>query len=359
MKLYNRYLSHKITHSFLVTLVTLLFLIWFARAIPFIAFAAEQGIAIADFLNLFVLILPWLLLVIIPISLFVAILIGYNQMLSHNEIVILKNASLNNSKLAKPVIALAVICCLICYSISFFFMPFSNKKLRTIKSSFKSTYANLTINPGMFETFNKMTIYAQGRTENQLTGILIYDNSNSEYSATITAQKGALKQSEQNSNALLLYIDQGTAERFNYKTRKTDILNFDSYVVNLSENNQSENTIKWKAKERYIGELLNPEESSSFLELKKYYIELHQRITYPLLSLILGLIAASEILAGKFSRRGNLFHSLKATILATIFVGLFMLSYNLADYSSQLAPVMYLNLIFFVLLSFYRLRNSK
>jgi lipopolysaccharide export system permease protein len=360
MKLYNLYLARKIISYFLVTLLTLILLIWFTKAIPFIRFITEKGIDIADFLNLLILVLPWLLLIIIPISLFAAVVISYNQMLSHNEIVILKNSGLDNLKLARPAIFTAFICCLICYFISFFLMPFANKKLRTARTNFGHNYANLVISPGIFESLNRLTIYVKNRDDNnKLSGILIYDGRHSEYSTTITAQSGVLNQGEQSEGSILLYLNKGTVEKSDRITHKTDILNFDSYVVNLSDNNQPIGNIPWKASERYIGELLNPDEKASARDLGNYYIELHQRITYPLLSLILVLIATATILSNKFSRYGNLAHSLKASLFAAIFIGLFMFGYNLIEYSSTLTPLVYLNLLIFVMLSFHSLKPKK
>lgn len=361
MKLYNIYLTRKITSYFLVTLITLILLIWFTKAITFIGFITEQGVSVSDFFNLFILILPWLFLIIIPVSLFLAVLIGYNQMLSHNEIIILKNAGLDNLKLARPAISVAIICCLICYLISFFVMPFANKKLRTVRSDLRNNYVNLVISHGIFESLNSLTIYVKNRdnTNNKLSGILIYDSRNAAYSTTVTAQSGVLNQGEQSDGSLLLYLNQGTVERFSYETQKTETLHFDSYVVNLSDNNQPIVNRRWKASERYIGELLSPDEKASAQDLQSYYAELHQRMTYPLLSLILTLIATATVLSNKFTRRGNLVHSLKASIFAAIFVGLFMFCYSLIENSNQLTPLIYLNLVFFVVVSFHHLKPKK
>ena len=357
MKLYNKYLIYKIISCFLVTFSTLILLIWFAKAISFIGYITEQGINFSDFINLFILILPWLSIIIIPVSLFVAILIVYNQMLSHNEIVILKNTGLNNLKLANPAIIVAVLCCLLSYFVSLFLMPYANKKLRVTKLDFRNNYVNLLINPGVFETFNGLTIYVKNRDiDNNLFGILIYDKRDLAYPIAITSTSGILKQNKQNNDSLLLYLDQGTIERFNKQNNKIDILNFDSYVINLSDNNQSNATIVWKANERYISELLNPEKDSSKYDLTNYRIELHQRIADPLLSLVLTLIAVVAVLKSKFSRYGNLAHTLKAIFFAVTFIVLFMSSYNLAEYSYYLTSVIYINILIFVLFSIYFLR---
>lgn len=339
----------------IITVLSLL--VWFSKAVSLIRFVTEKGVSVIDFLNLFTLILPWLLLIIIPISLFIAVLTAYNQMLSHNEITILRNSGLNKIDLAKPAIIVATICMIICFFISFFLMPYANKKLRTTKTNFENNYANLIISPGIFENLNSLTIYVKTRNSaNELSGILIHDNRSSYHSTIITAKSGMLRNE---NNAILLYLTDGTVQRSDYETRKSDILRFDSYVVNLKENNNLDVTRAWKASERYINELINPEQNASKVELAKYYVEIHQRITYPFLSIVLTMIACAFILSGKFQRHGNLIHNIKAVVSSAVFVSILMLSYDLIETSSNFVILLYGNILFFIISSFLILKSKK
>lgn len=356
MKLYNLYLTRKIIGYFVVIVTTLVLLIWFNKAMSFVEFITEKGVTLRDFLNLFLLILPWLLLMIIPVALFIAILTAYSQMNNHNEITTLKNAGLDKISLARPAINIALLFCVICYCISFFVMPYANKKLRSIKSNFRVNYASLIISPGIFENLNSLTIYVKDRDESgNLSGIFIYDNRNPEYANTITAESGTMHQDEN----ILLYLNRGNAQRFNYQTTKTDILNFDSYVFNLSDNNQQDPSFKWKAQEMYIDELLHPPADSSEKELQTYRVELHQRITYPLFSITLALIATASILSGKFSRYGNLRHNIVAFVFAAFFVVSIMSGYSVIERYKDLVPLVYVDLLIFILISWYFLKSKR
>jgi lipopolysaccharide export system permease protein len=335
----------------------LILLIWFSKAISLIRYITESGVSVIDFFNLFILILPQLLLVIAPVSLFIAVLVSYNQMISHNEIVILKNSGLDKLTLAKPAILIATLCCLACLLISFFLMPYANKKLRTIRNDFQTNYANLLISPGIFENLNSLTIYAKDRDEkNHLKGVLIYDNRNPEYATTITSESGNINQK---GSAILLYLTSGTAQRFSHQTRKSDILHFDSYVINLKDSNQGEVVVKWKANERYIDELLYPEENASKRDLREYRIEIHQRITYPLLSMVFSLIACAFVLSGKFKRHGNAIHNIKAVGAAIVFTGILIGGYGVVEKSPNLTPLLYLNILFFMIMSFLMLISRR
>lgn len=349
MKLYSHYIFRKTLAGFTAIIAILISLIWFSRAIPFLRYVTENGIELSKFLYLFILILPWLLLFIIPVSLFAAILLIYNRLIANNEITILKNSGLTNFEICRPIIFLGIISSLLCFSISLYLMPYANKQLRILRVDFKDNYSNLSFSPQTFETLKELTIYAKDRDEkNQLFGILLHDERSSQYSITITAKTGHIVTED---NTALLYMEDGTVQKFNYLSRKSEILNFDNYVFNLSDNQKGSTKFHWKAQERYLQELLYPESDSEDIELRRYRAELHQRFTYPLLPIIFSIIALTCILRGEFSRRGNSSNIILANLAASVFLGLIMASYGLIEYSPKFTPVLYLNFVIFFIVS--------
>ncbi len=341
MALYSRYLFNKVFLGFIAFITIFISLIWFSRAVSFVKYITENGVELSKFFYLFALILPWLLLFIIPVSLFAAILVIYNRLIANNEITILKNSGLNKFKICKPVILIAIIASLFCFTISFFFMPYANKQLRLSRQDFQNNYASLAFNPKTFETLKNLTIYTRNRDENnQLSGILLHDERSLKYSVTITAKQGNIKYED---NSVLLYMKDGTVQKFNYENNKSEILNFDNYVFNLTENKRIAKAKRWKAKERYLNELIHPNDDSEPDDLAKYRMELHQRFTYPLLPLAFSIIALTWILHGNFNRRGNLNNIIFAIATGTIFLGLVIVSYDLIEMSAKLIPFLYMN----------------
>ena len=153
--LYQRYFFQKTLISFLAIIAILISLIWFSRAISFVKYVTENGVELKQFFYLFILILPWMLLFIIPVSVFAAILLTFNRLLSSNEITILKNSGLTKMAICKPVLRLAAILSLICFVIAFFLMPYANKQLRLSRINIKDNYANLSFSPQTFETLKE------------------------------------------------------------------------------------------------------------------------------------------------------------------------------------------------------------
>ncbi len=354
--IYTRYISNKTLIGFAGIISILVSLIWFSRAITFVRYITENGIGIDKFLYLFVLILPWLLLFVIPVSLFIAILLIYSRLIANNEITILKNSGLTKIAICKPILPLMIFLSLICFTISFFFMPYANKELRLSRIDFKNNYSSLSFNPQTFETLNKLTIYAKNRDKNdKLFGILLHDERSPKHSITITAESGNIVTE---NSAAMLYMQSGTVQKFNYENHKSEILTFDDYVFNLTENQRVDDKLRWKSKERYLTELLNPDYDSEDFELEKYRTEIHQRFTYPLLPIIFSAIALACVLRGGFNRRGNISNIILAIFLAVIFLGAMMSAYDLIETNTKFTPLLYLNFILFFFISFKILNNE-
>lgn len=240
-------------------------------------------------------------------------------------------------------------------------MPFANKELRKSRVNIANNYTSLAFSPQTFETINNITIYAKERdAQNNLHGIILNDQREDGYSLTITAKKGNIAMEE---NSALLYMEDGTVQRFNIENKKSEILSFDNYVFNLTEAKQDELSTYWKAKERYIHELLYPKDEVDEANLNKFWVEVNERFTYPLLPIVFSLIALGCILKGDFNRRGSISNILLAIFINSGFFVLFISSFDLVEKSKKLTFIPYLVMIIFsivgfVLLTFNYRRNK-
>jgi lipopolysaccharide export system permease protein len=346
--IYQRYIFRNIALNFSAIISILIALIWFSRAIPFIKYVTENGVELSQFLYLFVLILPWLLLFIIPVSLLGSALTTYNRLIVGNEITILKNSGLTKFSIAKPAILLAIIASFFCFMIAFFAMPYANKELRISRNNIDDNYTSLSFNPQTFETLKELTIYAKNRDENnQLFGILIHDERQSQYSITITAKNGKIVIEDKSA---LLYMQEGTVQKFNYQNNKSEILNFDEYVFNLTEDKKINKSLHWKAKERYLSELFYPEDGIEKIDIGKFRVEIYQRFTYPLLPIVFVIISLGFILRGDFKRRGNSKNIILTILVSSLFLATTTAIYELIVSNPNFIILLFLN--FFVFIGF-------
>lgn len=352
---YSGYIFRKVFSSFLMVMALLISLIWFSRAISFVKYITDNGVSIEKFLLLFLLILPWLLIFIIPISLFCAIITVVNKMIVSNEISILKNSGLTKFQISKPVIFLAIIVTLLSYSISFYIMPYANKHLRIMKIDFVNNYTSLSFKPKTFETLNNLTIYARDRDDQgNLFGLILHDERSAKNSITVTATMGNIFSE---GSSALLNMKNGAVQRYNYETGGSEILSFDSYVFGLSKDRANIEGHSFKPREQYFSELFKSLNLSSN-NLDKIKIEIHKRIIYPFLSIILSLVGMSCMMRGSFRRGGNGANIILAIFIGLAFISSVIASYDLVEGSPNLAPILYFNLIFFTALSCYMLKEN-
>jgi len=314
-----------------------------------IKYVLENGVEFSKFLTLFLFILPWLLVYLIPISFFIITIFLYNKMIVSNEITVLKGNGLNNFQISSPVIFLGMILTLVTLLISCYLMPYSNKQLRLTKMNFENNYSNLSFNSKVFESIKGLTIYVNDKKFNNLYGVLISDQREDGNDITITAERAELDVKENN---LLLFLKNGTIQKYDNKQMKSQIINFDNYVFNLNENNLVErDEFKWKRKERYFHELfVDNNQDLKIDEIDSYKAELHQRIIYPLMSIVLAFIASAIMINSKLNRRSNI-----GTILKSFFIGLsFIIGvifiFKLMEKNISLLSLAYINI--FVYLTF-------
>ncbi len=332
--IYQSYLFRSSVLSWLAITFILIVLIWFSRAIPFMSFITENGIEILDFFYLFILILPWILIYLLPISFFIATLLSLNNLIQNNEITVLKNCGLSNLKIAQPTIFFGLILTLFVYFLSFYLMPFANKQLRISRYNIEQNYTNISFAPQNFENIDKITIYTKKRDDkNNLRGILINDQRHKDFSITLTAEFGNLIAK---NDTVFLKLKNGTLQRYNPNSQKSEILKFDEYIFNLSDKNHESFNFKWKPSERFINELLYPNENLSIKDLEKIDSELHKRINDPLIALVFSIIICSSILGIKISRKGNFFNSILTLIWCLIYITFLIFSYRLSEKSSSL-----------------------
>jgi lipopolysaccharide export system permease protein len=278
-------------------------------------------------------------------------------MIVDNEVTILKNCGLNKIQICRPTFKIAIFCSLFCYLISFYLMPYANKELRNAKRYLTSNYASLSFTPKTFENLNNLTIYIKDRdSDNNLVGILIHDKRPIKYSLTITAEKGYISAE---NNSALLYMENGTIQRFNHEQVKSEIINFDNYVFNLSDNSSIDDKKILKPRERTINELLSYNDYfDDGVEPEEIRAEIHQRLTYPLLSINLSMIGLAFILRGSFSRRGNTKNIVLAIICSASLVAITTMIYSFIVNAPQFIAALYMVMVLFFIANLRMLKKN-
>ncbi len=235
-------------------------------------------------------------------------------------------------------------------------MPYATSKMNKMKNIIRANYATISFTPKTFENLSDLTVYIKDRDQDDnLYGILIYDKRPEQYSLSITAAKGYISSEE---NSALLYLEKGTIQKFHHKEIKSEILNFDNYTFNLSDNSNEKKSNKIKPKELNFFQLIAIDAENAKIDKNELEAEIHKRLAYPLLPINLAIIALAFILRGNFNRRGNSKNIILAIFVSAIYVGIIFSINSLMKRSSDLYLALYLVIILFFMIHLKMLKKN-
>lgn len=298
---YNLYIAKHLLHATLLVAFSLTSIAWLAQALRFIDFIVNQGVSLTLFLHLMLLLLPSLLLLILPISLFIAVLFVYNRLMADSELVVLQAVGLSRWGLARPALIVAGGTLVLGALISAWLLPLSYGKFKETQAFLRNNYVSLFLQEGIFSNpVDGLTVFVRARADDgTLRGILVHDNRQTGAPVTMMAEEGRLMETPQGPRFLLV-----SGNRQEMRGGRLSLLHFDSYALDISVYTQSMDTRSREPQEQFLPELFG-EGDAAALEVARRRAEGHQRITWPLLSLMLPLVGLAFLLSGEFNRRGQ------------------------------------------------------
>lgn len=356
MKHYIAYIGKYLGGTALIVAFSLTSIVWLTQALRFIDFIVNRGVSAFTFLKLTALIIPSLLFVVLPLTLFIAVMFIYTRLMSDSELVVLQNAGLSRFQISKPVLLAGLAATLFAYFISFYALPTTYRQFKDMQSFLRDNYASLLLQEEVFNTpVEGMTVFVRERDQQTglLKGILVHDNRDTENPVTMMAQQGQLEQTRQGPRFLLY---QGNRQEM--RDGKLSFLKFDNYTIDLSFYTNKVSKRDRKPEELFIGELFT-EADHNAERRGELLAEAHQRIIWPLYNLALALFAAATLLTGQFNRRGNWQRITWASFAAVGIIGIGMSLQNVISGTPALIPLVYLNLFIFLGGSLWFLREGK
>lgn len=336
----NRYIFRQCFGVMIFVTAALSAAIWLAQSLRLIDLIVNRGLSIDVFLYLALLILPRFLNIVLPIGVFIAVLFTFSRLISESELVVMRSAGLSHLALAKPVLMLAALACLILTSLSAYFLPASNRAFKDLQFEIRSRFASSLIQEGTFTTISdKLTIYVRSRGEQgEVVGLLINDSRNPQRQVTIVAERGAFVDSPAGSRIVMV---NGNRQQFDAETRKLSLLTFDSYTLDLDTLHDAPGVRFREAQERFLDELFSPPADADSALRRSFLVEAHQRILVPISAFSFSLIPLACLLPGQLNRRGHVKRVLLAIASAFLFELLDIGINNVATRHADAIPLMY------------------
>lgn len=331
MQIFNTYILKNLAIATLFIAVVLTFIIFLTQSLKFLEIVLNAGSSGSTFWILTSLALPRFFEIILPLALLSATLFLYNKLTIDSELIAMRAIGHSSYALAKPAFILGIIITILLWGITMWVAPKSLAKMQLMRKEIKAEMSSSFFRESVFNTFgNGLTVYIkQKNSDGSLSGLMIHDSRDeSKPPSTVLAKYGMIVSGE---NGQQVIVFDGSRHEFSSKSGILQKLAFDRYTIDLP--NKTEVNDRWaEPDERTIFELLAPDlkDPRDVNNLKKFQIEIHRRITSPLLALAFPLIGLCMLLLGPVNRRGHTKKIAMAILVAVILQSLYLSIYNMA-----------------------------
>lgn len=341
MTVITRYIFGQAVSALLLVLVSLTTLVWIAVALRQLNLVTSEGQDTWTFLTITTLALPNFIALIAPIAQLLASVFVLNRLSGDSELIVMTAAGAPISRVARPLLMLAVIVAMVVSLFNHVAMPWSLRKLREAITEVRSNLITQVIQPGKFSTpEHRLTFHIRDRTpRGEIQGFMLHDEREDKQMTTYLAERAVIVRQGGGS---YMFMQNGHILRRS-GVEVPEIIKFDSYAIDLARFEKKTDKLELKPRERYFDELVNPDPND--IEFKTqpgfFRAEIHERFAsalYPFAFVALALAFVGQARSTRQNRGQNLIIAIVVAILARL-VGL--TSNNLVALTPNALPILY------------------
>ena len=312
MRLFEKYIATKIFINFVYLLVAILFVIWLTRSNEILQLIINNGIGLSNFFIFSLLAFPEILFYIIPVALFMSTITIFIKLRQTSEIFALKNAGLANVDLARPVFIVAILATILHLTISLYLGPASKRTISRKIDHFNEKIGSFLIEERVFiHPTKNITIYADKRNKHGvLFNIFVNDQRDQNKNIVMFAERGQFVIKNDKS-----YLDLHNGKRQMLTESGLGVINFDYFSVNIDIKNSNPKPRQKTINEMGVFQLISTHEKGD-----SNLIEIYNRLSMPMLNIILASISVLMILEYYRSAKSYLWVITTYTINFIIFI---------------------------------------
>ena len=350
-----RYMTQQLLVTTVIVTVVLCLIFWLAKASTLLDFILNRGLDFGFFLYMSLLILPRLLIIILPIATFATLLFAYYRLQTDSELVVIHAAGGSPFALARPGLVVGGVITLLMAILSIYLLPASYREFKDQEFNIRHEFGSVLLQEGTFNSVAPgITVFVHKRgSDQELQGIMLHDNRDLRKPQTWLAEQGALVASSSGPRVVLA---RGNRQQVDRDRGKFSMLLFDQTTLDITSSDAGRR-IRWREpRERFLSDLFNPADTNPdqphYQELKA---EGHNRLVQPLLPLTCAAITLALLLTGRYSRRGQMLHILKAVGIAIVILVASLGCRSLAGKQPIMIYAMYANALLPLLIALYML----
>ena len=325
----QRYIFYRVLRSVVIIVGGLALLGILVQGLSRTDIIVENRQSTLTYLQIVALGAPQIIALLTPIAIFVAAITSLNRMHRDSEIVVSSAAGMTQMDIAKPVILLAACAAIVHLGINTLVQPAAQRTLRETVYTARSDLASSLIRPGQYTRPNeKLAVFAREVNGNEIFGVQISERPRAANSLDYFARSGRFLEVD---GVPGIELQDGEIHRLD-EDGVLNILKFDQSTLDLSPFVQTPEAVFLKASDRYLGELFVIDETNprELANQDKFFSEAHARLTTPISSITLVLLAFAAVLGGNFNRRGYGRRIFIASSLALVFIILQLVAQSLS-----------------------------
>ena len=357
----QRYLLREIAAPMFMSLVIFTFVLMMGRSQKLMEMVIDKGVPLGQILRLLANLMPAFLVLTIPVALLIGVLLAFGRLSAESELVALKACGVNLPLLMRPVLALALLTCLITATLTLYIEPAANGAFRRQAFAIATSIATVGIQPMTFnDDFSGLVLYA-AEVDNKtghMNNIFIADERPGTLPATIFASTGGI-QIDQADQSMNLRLKDGTIHRRDDKNDAYQIIQFDTYGlrINLSQGDDKGKVLNRKESELSLPDLLSARKTpQDRKEARILNAALQKRFVMASTPIIFILIGVPLGIRSQRSGRGANFAL--ALFIFLLFYILFTLAKTLVIDVGLSALFMWLPVVIFTIVGLFLLRAA-
>ena len=314
MRILTRYILKEVVSHSLLGLLVFTFVIFVRHIGRLLELAVRSSIPAPSVATLFLLPVPGIFVLTIPMAVLVGILIGLSRMSADGEVIAARAAGVGTRQFVRPVMVVALAACAVSMWMSLVLAPRAARRLHRMEQEIAAGEATHEIQARVFvEQFPNLLLYLQDVTESssEWRGVFIADTSERNAPKVTLAERGRLVNDPSNRR-LMLHLERGTTHEIDPEhPERYSIGQFSGTDIPIPQARSTSAIADWQAPRALpLRELL----TSNGDEARKraLRVELHYRFALPMASLALALVG---IPLGLTTREGGKAVGIIMTIL--------------------------------------------
>lgn len=201
MRLLDRAIVKEMAAAFALGLMVFTFVLLTNKILRLVELIVNKGVGIFTVFQLFLYILPYSLVVTIPMSTLLATLATFTRLGADGEILALRGAGLSLTRLTRPAALFGIVASLLTLTITIWILPFSNHAFKNLVFQMTRRQATVGLQEGIFNgDLEGLILYVEhiDPKTSQLQGVFLVDNRNPGERRVIVARTGRFTSDPQN-----------------------------------------------------------------------------------------------------------------------------------------------------------------